>query len=163
MIKSINITNIGTNHSLESDTLKYVKDLLTDCNFNVDISSQPKENCLNIIPEGFNHNDYIKFKKNKNKFTWGLIRTELYVNNKSNILNGSYNLWDLHRKLIDNKKTNFEFNFINTIYTYKKNRLNNYLKNRYYYSIINRYLKIKKRFKIFDKVKVYLHFIKKKN
>ena len=115
MKKSINITNIGTNHPLEFDTLKYVKDILADCNFDVDISSEPKKNCLNIIPEGFNHNDYKKFKKNKKHFTWGLIRTELYVNNETNILNGSYNLWDLHGKLIDNKKTDFEFKLLNII------------------------------------------------
>lgn len=160
MKKSINITNIGTNHSLESDTLKYVKDILADCNFNVDISSKPKKNCLNIIPEGFNHNDYIKFRRSKNKFTWGLIRTELYVNNNLNILNGSYNLWSLHRKLIDNKKTNFEFDLLNFIYFFKKKSLNTYLKNEYYYSVIKKFLRIKKRLKNFNKIKIILHLIK---
>lgn len=133
-----NITNTGTDHPLNSDTLIFIRDIITECGFEILISEKPKKNYINLLPEGFNHFNGKQFNLVKDKFTWGLIRTELYVNNSNKLLNGSFNLWDIYRKISKNKDVNLQFKVLNSVYNFKKKRLIKYLKYRLYNEFIDK-------------------------
>ena len=115
-----NITNTGTDHPLNSDTLIFIRDIITECGFEILISKKPKKNYINLLPEGFNYFNAKQFNLVKDKFTWGLIRTELYVNNSNKLLNGSFNLWDTYRKISKNENVNLQFRILNSVYNFKK-------------------------------------------
>ncbi len=150
-----NITNTGTNHPLNSDTLSFVKDIIKECNYEVEISKKPKKGFINLIPEGFNFFNYKEFIKVKKDYCWGLIRTELYVNNSNILLNGSYNLWNTSRKIFRKENTTIELKFLNFIYNFKKRRLLNFIK----YKKINNFLNKKKSLKNFIQNKYFLIYL----